>query len=254
MSSTNIYGGPPASPPPLNNSGPGRSPRTTSGAAIASLILGFFSMLFWVFSALPAIILALVAKSDIRANPTTVRGSGLATIGLVLGLAGLLVPFFWMFLFVGLLSGPSANVAYYDGQRIAHIRLAGTLLETPTENLSGLSFDSAESLKQLIERIERAAEDDSVEALLFTLGPLGLGMGQLEEIVQAIEAFKTSGKKVFAHGTALQTGSYALFSGVSQLNVVPTDTVWLAVMSLTEIHLKVALEKIVLNADFVKIW
>ena len=252
MSSTNMYGGPPASPPPLGNGGPSEPPRLTSGAAVASLIFGFLGLAFWVFAAVPAVILALVAKSDIRANPSAVRGSGLATTGLILGLAGLFVPFFWLFLFVGLLFGPSSAGIYDQGQRIAHIHLTGTLLETPTENLSGLYFESGESLKQLVERIEGAAEDDSVEALLFTVGTLGLGMGQLEEIVQAIEAFKTSGKKVFAHGTALQTGSYALFSGVTHLNVVPTDTVWLAGISLSEIHLKDALEKIGLEADVVK--
>ncbi|MCH8204389.1 MAG: signal peptide peptidase SppA [Candidatus Hydrogenedentes bacterium] len=252
MSSTNIYGGPPASPPPLNGGGPSKPPRATSSAAVASFFLGFLSLLFWVFAAVPAVILALVAKSDIRANPAAVRGSGLATTGLILGLAGFFAPFFWLFLAVGLLSVPPSADTYDHGQRIAHIHLAGALLETPAENLSGLYFESAESLKQLVERIQRAAEDDSVEALLFTVGPLGLGMGQLEEIVQAIEAFKTSGKKVFAHGTALQTGSYALFSGVTHLNVVPTDTVWLAGISLTEIHLKDALEKIGLEADIVK--
>ena len=252
MSSTNMYGGPTAPPPPLSNSGPNRPPRTTSGAAVASLILGFFSMVFWVFAAVPAIVLALVAKSDIRANPSAVRGSGLATTGLVLGLGGLFVPFFWMFLFLGIFSGPPADVAYDDGQRIAHIHLTGALLETPTENLPGLFFESLESLKGLVERIEGAAEDESVEALLFTVGVPALGMGQLEEVIQAIEIFKASGKKVFAHGTSLQMGSYTLLSGVTHLNVVPTDTVWLAGISMSELHLKDALEKIGLKADIVK--
>lgn len=249
MSSTNMHGGPPILPPPLNSSKP---LRTTSGAAIASLILGFLGLVFWVLTAVPAIILALVAKSDIRANPSAVRGSGLATTGLILGLAGLFVPFFWMIFFVSLFSGAPAPDTHEDGQRIAHIHLTGPLAEAPANNMPGFYLQSVESLQHLVARIEHAAEDDSVEALLFTLGAPALGMGQLEEIVAAVKAFKTSGKKVFAHGTALQTGTYTLLSGVSHLNVVPSDTVWLTGISLSQLHLKDALDKIGIKADVVQ--
>ncbi|MDK1022473.1 MAG: signal peptide peptidase SppA, partial [Candidatus Hydrogenedentes bacterium] len=232
--------------------GPDKPARTTSTAAVASLILGFLGFVFWIFTAVPAIIVALVAKSDIRANPTAMRGSGLATIGLLMGLISLFMPFFWIFFFVALLAGAPTAVTYDDGQRIAHIHLAGPLLETPTENLAGFYLQSANSLKGLVELVERAAEDDSVEALLFTTGAQVMGYGQLEELVAAIETFKASGKKVFAHGTALQTGSYTLLSSATHLNVVPTDTVWLAGISLSEFHLKDALEKIGLEADVIQ--
>ena len=253
MSSTDsTYGGPPA-PPPIQNAGPKRPARTTSTAAIASLILGFLGFVLWIFAAIPAIIVALVAMSDIRANRASLRGSGLATIGLLTGLISLFMPFFWMFFFAGLLAvGAPAPVTYDDGQRIAHIRLAGPLFETPMENLPGFYLQSANSLKDLVELIEGAAEDDTVEALLFTNGAQAFGYGQLEELVEAIETFKASGKKVFAHGTALQTGSYTLFSTATHLNVVPTDTVWLAGISLSEFHLKDALGKIGLEADVVQ--
>lgn len=248
----NTNGGPPASPPPLHNGDPERPVRTTSGAAVASLVLGFFGFVLWIFAAVPAIIVALVAMSDIRANPTAVRGSGLAVVGLLMGLVSLFMPFFWMFFFVALLAGTPTAVTSDDGQRIAHIHLAGPLLETPTENLAGFYLQSVNSLKELVDLVERAAEDDSVEALLFTAGAPAMGYGQLEELVDAIETFKASGKKVFAHGTALQTGSYTLLSSATHLNVVPTDTVWLAGISLSEFHLKEALDKIGLEADIVQ--
>ena len=252
MSSTNSYGGPPTQPPPLRQVNPVNAPRITSGAAVASFILGLLGLVFWVLAAVPAVVLALVAKSDIRANPSTLRGSAFATFGLLLGGAGFFAPFVWMVFFIGLFAAPPPANPTVDGQRIAHIRISGVLAEAPLNSGPSLYAPPAGTLKRLIERIESAAEDDTVEALLFTVGTPALGMGQLEELVNAIDVFKASGKEVFAHGTSLQTGGYALLSSATHLNVVPTDTGWLTGISLSQMHVKDALEKIGLKADVVK--
>ena len=139
MSNANdSYTGGPGMPPPLNPSGYPPPPVRTSGAAVFAFLLGLASLAFWVIAAVPAIILAFVAKSDIRANPGTLRGSGLATAGLVFGLMGLFVPFFWLMLFMLAISAPADGAGDSSGQRIAHFHLAGSLLETPMENTGEL--------------------------------------------------------------------------------------------------------------------
>ncbi len=252
MSDTDhTYGGPP-SPPPRQPEDSLPAKRITSGAATASVLLGFFSFGLWIFAALPAIVLALVAKSDIRANPSRLRGTGLATFGLFLGFMGIFAPFFWLFVLTGLLIGAPTASPGSNQDRIAHIHLAGTLTETPAETFGGLFTTGGDSLKGLVEKIDRAAEDDSVKALLFTVGGSSLGFGQLEEVSAAIRRFKTSGKNVYAHGTGLQTGTYTLLSNATHLNVVPTDTVWLAGISMRSFYVKDALEKVGLQVDVVK--
>lgn len=248
----NTFDSLPSAPPPLKNGESGPPDRVTSGAARASVILGFFGFGLWIFAAIPAMVLALIAKSDIRANPSSLRGSGLATFGLLLGFLGMFMPFMWIFLLTVLLAETPGASLESGRDRIAHIHLSGSLSETPTENLAGLFMSGGESLKGLVERIDRAGEDDSVKALLFSLGGSSLGFGQLEEVVQAIQRFKATGKNVYAHGTGLQTGTYALLSNATHLNVVPTDTVWLAGISMRSFYVKDALEKIGLEVDVVQ--
>lgn len=246
------YRPPPGQPPPMRPSQQARAGSQTSVAAIAAIFLGFFGLVVWIFAAIPAIILSAIAKSDIRANPATLRGNALANTGLVLGILGLFSPFYYLVFFSALLAVTQAGYEEPLGDRIAHIHLSGPLLETPGENAQAIFYQPYESLKDLVDRIGWAGEDDSVKALLFTTDAPSLGMGQLEELWQAIETFKKSGKSVYAHTTALQTGSYALLSGATHLNVVPTDTIWLAGLSMHEIFLKDALEKLGLKADIVK--
>ena len=60
--------------------------KSTSGMAIASLILGIL-WLYWIGSVL-ALVFGYIAKRDIKKNPNRVDGKGLATAGIVLGWIG----------------------------------------------------------------------------------------------------------------------------------------------------------------------
>src|SRR5690554_4621363 len=72
------------------------TPKASNGMATASLVLGIVSIalcFFWVvgvISGVLAIILALVAKSKIKADPN-LGGSGAATAGLITGIIGTIV-------------------------------------------------------------------------------------------------------------------------------------------------------------------
>lgn len=60
---------------------------TTSGMAIASLVMGLLWM-YWIGSTL-AICLGYVARREIRNNPGRIEGQGMATAGIVLGWIGI---------------------------------------------------------------------------------------------------------------------------------------------------------------------
>ena len=63
----------------------------TSGKAIAALVLGIVSIFIFGFIAgLIAIILAVLARKEIDADPS-LGGRGLATAGLVLGIVGIVL-------------------------------------------------------------------------------------------------------------------------------------------------------------------
>jgi hypothetical protein len=96
-------GGASSAPPPMMGAvPPALPPKPKSGMAVASLVLGIFSMVGCpIIASLPAIILGHVAHSRNRRSPNEYGGGGLATAGFVLGyvsffmipvLAGLLLP------------------------------------------------------------------------------------------------------------------------------------------------------------------
>ena len=95
--------------PPPSADVPAPSPKQTSTLAIISLVSGIlgWSLLPWVGS-LVAIVAGHMARSEIRKNPDTREGDGMAVAGLVLGWAsfiiGLLVILAFMLFFGGLLA------------------------------------------------------------------------------------------------------------------------------------------------------
>lgn len=247
------YGNQPEGPPPFQPAPPGPpamlEPRP-SGKAIASIILGVMGVVFWIFTGLPAIVLALVAKSDIRTDPQRYRGDGLANLGLAIGVLSLFVPFIvWPYMIDSYVSvGPDYEVAD-DTERVVHFHLSGPMLETPSGNMPGLFAVSAISLKEIVQAIEVAAADESVLALLLTVEMPSISQGQIEEIWTALEGFKETGRDVYVHASGMQTGAYALVSAATHLNIVPTDSLWLTGMYASGLYLKDALDKIGVESD-----
>jgi len=75
----------------------GGSGKETSGLAIASLVLSCFSIVLGLFGCLPGIVCGHLARRDIRRNPDH-GGKGIA-------LAGLIVGYIFLFLFIFVLLG-----------------------------------------------------------------------------------------------------------------------------------------------------
>jgi len=82
-------------PPPVqivrHEYGPGAGPRTTSGLAVASMIMGILSMLGGCYLIIPvvlAVIFGHIAVSQCNKDPS-LAGKGMAVAGLVMGWIGL---------------------------------------------------------------------------------------------------------------------------------------------------------------------
>ncbi|MEZ6082854.1 MAG: S49 family peptidase [Phycisphaerae bacterium] len=144
----------------------------------------------------------------------------------------------------------SSALAGVETNRVAVFHLDGPLIERPMGDM-GLAFgNQPETLKSLIERLHKAGEDDSIKAILMTVGAPGMGFGQLEELREAI---KTCGKPVYVHVDSLQTGMYTLASAAKHLSVTPTGDVWLLGFYTEGLYVRDMLEKIHVEPDIVHI-
>ncbi len=144
----------------------------------------------------------------------------------------------------------SSALAGVETSKVAVFHLNGPLIERPMGDMGFAFGNQPETLKGLIERFHKAGDDDSIKAILMTVGAPGMGFGQLEELR---EAMQTCGKPVYVHVDSLQTGMYTLASAAKHLSVTPTGDVWLLGFYTEGLYLRDMLGKIHVEPDIVHI-
>jgi protease-4 len=133
---------------------------------------------------------------------------------------------------------------------VAVFRLRGDIVETPHE--AGLLFgvEHHVSLKDLVTRLTKAADDDAVKAVVLSLEGAHPSTAQTEEVRQILARVREKGKKVYAHADELSMGDYALLSGVDRLSLVPTGDLWLTGLYGESPYLRGLLDKLGVQPDF----
>ena len=136
---------------------------------------------------------------------------------------------------------------------VAHFHLSGVLSESTAADTLSLSGGQITSLRSLVKLIDRAGEDTEVKAVILTFGGMSLEFGQLEEIRDAINSFKSTGKKIYVHAEDMETGDYALLCASNYLSMTPQSTLWLTGLYGETLFVKDLLDKIGVEADFIHI-
>ena len=133
---------------------------------------------------------------------------------------------------------------------VAVFRLSGGLTETPTDESFPFSAEHTHALKDLVQRMKKAAEDKEVKAVIITVSDLSLGYAQIEELRQGIAGLRAAGKDVYAHADSLSMPHYVLLSVATQVSLVPTGDLWLTGISGESLHIRGLLNKIGATPDF----
>ena len=133
-------------------------------------------------------------------------GAGLRRLALAWALA-------WILAAPG--AATAASPAPGEGGRkvIPIFRLSGQLAETPGDESLPLFAMPGTSLKDLVARLQRAAEDPSVKAVVILPDAALLGAAQVEELRAAIGRIRARDKEVYVHGDSLTMTQYVLACG-----------------------------------------
>ncbi len=107
-----------------------------------------------------------------------------------------------------------------------------------------------ESLKDFVARLNKARDDDHVPAIAVVLGDTPLGAAQLEEIYQAIDGIKQSGKPVYAFADHLDFRNLALVSSASRISVAPVGELMISGLYGAQLYLRGMLNKVHVTPDF----
>ncbi|MBJ7495336.1 MAG: signal peptide peptidase SppA [Gemmataceae bacterium] len=135
---------------------------------------------------------------------------------------------------------------------IAHIRISGSLGEG-VAIAEPLFSSMQETLKDKIDRIKKASSDTTVKGLLLEIDGVDVGWGKLDELTEALNNFKKSGKKIYSYLEAGEMKDYLL--ALSSDKIILPESGWLMLTGLrAEVTFyKEMLEKIGAQADFLKV-
>lgn len=128
-------------------------------------------------------------------------------------------------------------------------RLEGTL----AEKSAGEDFPfgaKSTSLKDLVGKIRKAADDSQVKAAVIFAEGAQIGSAQREELRQAMAHFRKAGKDIYAHVDSMGMGDFALLTGATRLSVVPTGDLWVAGMYGEAMFIRGLLDKLGVQPDF----
>ena len=126
----------------------------------------------------------------------------------------------------------------------------GNIVEQKSETLpSSLIFGEPAKdetvLKDIIDVIDYAKEDDRIEVLVLDLRKMrGAGISKLQAIGAGLERFQSSGKQIYAFSDYFNQGQYYLASHSDRLYVSPMGGIMLHGFGLYRKYYKAALDKL----------
>jgi len=132
---------------------------------------------------------------------------------------------------------------------VAVFKLTQPLTETPGQQ-DDLFSPPGVSLKEMVERMDKAAGDPSVKAVVVTVEGGGAGFAQIEELRQAMGRVRAAGKDVFAHTDSAMMGQYLLICGASRVSATPTADLWITGFYADQPYVRGLLDKIGVQPEF----
>lgn len=129
--------------------------------------------------------------------------------------------------------------------------LDSTITEKPGADDFPFGSMDQESLKDLVERMDKAAKDDSVKAVVMLVGSSSHGAAKIEEIRDAMQRLRKADKQIYAHADSLDMAGYVLLSGATKVSVAPTGLVWINGIYGEGMYIRGLLDKLGVHPDFV---
>jgi len=175
-------------------------------------------------------------------------------------LAGI-VGFFLLLISIGVMmsaalsSGSSETVAVKPNT-VYRIMFDRPITERSTSgisnNLLSFSIENTIGLNDILKTIDQAATDPNISLIYMDLSTLQVGMAHLEEIRNALIAFKDSGKPIIAYGDNFSQGAYYLATVADKIYLNPYGSASLTGLSAEVMFYKNLLEKLGIEMQVIR--
>jgi protease-4 len=119
----------------------------------------------------------------------------------------------------------------------------------PDGSFTRIFEESPHSVRDLVEALARAAGDERVVAVIARVGPSGMGLAQIQEVRDAMHAFRATGKPAVAYAETFGEGgpgnsSYYLATAFDEIYLQPSGDIGLTGLMFESPFLHGTLEKL----------
>ncbi|MFY1046980.1 signal peptide peptidase SppA [Chryseobacterium sp. GP-SGM7] len=131
--------------------------------------------------------------------------------------------FFIIMIAVGSISGEKSVSVKKNS--VLTINLNTAIIDSPTEeqqSIFNMKKKSSILIYDAVEAIHKAKEDDNIKGISIEVDNFSAGTTQIDDLRNAIEDFKKSGKFVYAYGNSVSQASYYLGSVADQYYLNPS--------------------------------
>ena len=175
---------------------------------------------------------------------------------IALFIAGLLLPFFLLFIIV-IIGSASSSDKYIKIKEnsVLTIDFKSKIVEHENESeasMFDLKDDAELKYQDILNAIETAKNDDKIKGISIELDDIDAGITQIDDIRKSLEDFKKSNKFVYAYGNNVSQASYYLGSVADQYFLNPVGGIELKGLSTEVIFLKEFAEKYGININVIR--
>ena len=171
-------------------------------------------------------------------------------------IAGILLPFFLLFIIViiGSASSSDKDIKIKENS-VLTIDFKSKIVEHENESeasMFDLKDDAELKYQDILNAIETAKNDDKIKGISIELDDIDAGITQIDDIRKSLEDFKKSNKFVYAYGNNVSQASYYLGSVADQYFLNPVGGIELKGLSTEVIFLKEFAEKYGININVIR--
>ncbi|MBK7966014.1 MAG: S49 family peptidase [Bacteroidetes bacterium] len=166
--------------------------------------------------------------------------------------------FVLLFILSMMVSSMSTETVTLKDNSILHLELDHVIKErtskNPFEDFKFSNFSSKQQLglNDILKNIEKASKDEKIKGIYIDIPSFQAGLATVEEIRNALFAFKKSGKFIYAYGDNYTQGSYYLASAADKIFLNPEGQVSLNGIASQSMFFKGTLEKLEIEPQVIR--
>ncbi|HEX9970972.1 MAG TPA: S49 family peptidase, partial [bacterium] len=131
------------------------------------------------------------------------------------------------------------------------ISCAGNIPEFQSASSFPLQFEKDNSIKSILDNIEKAKVDKKIKGILLRIDNNYMGWAKIDEIKQKLDEFKKSGKYVIAYlGSFVSESEYYLSLSADSVFAVPGGLMEMNGLVTETVHLPGLFEKLGITIDY----